>query len=304
MLYEETFTLSVTPRFRLDLTAWALRRRRKNRVDWWDGKRYSRVFVIDNKVSQVVVEQKTETELVVIVKSKSHIKSILPTIVNQLQRMLGTVRKLEEFYQLAKKDRYLKPLAEMLKGVKPPRFPTIFESLINSIACQQVTLDLGILLLNRLAENFGMKFEGTEGIQYAFPRPEDLYKISEEDIKKLGFSYQKARAIIALSQAIIQKKLSLTDMEDVSNEEIVNRLLTIRGIGRWSAEYALLRGFGRLDTFPGDDVGAQNNLKRIFHLDTKPTYEEIKKLTSKWQPYAGLVYFHLLLEKLQGKGLI
>lgn len=304
MLYEETFTLSVTPPFRLDLTAWALRRRLKNHVDWWDGKKYSRVFVIDNKIFQVVVEQKTETELLVIVKSKSHIKSILPTIVNQLQKMLGTDRKLEEFYQLATKDKYLKPLTEILRGVKPPRFPTIFEALVNSIACQQVTLDLGILLLNRLAENFGMKFEDTEGTHYAFPRPEDLYKISEEDIKKLGFSYQKARAILALSQAIMQKKLSLTDMEDVSNEEIVDRLLTIRGIGRWSAEYVLLRGLGRLDTFPGDDVGAQNNLKRIFHLDCKPSYEEIKKLTSKWQPYAGLVYFHLLLEKLQGKGLI
>jgi len=61
---------------------------------------------------------------------------------------------------------------------------------------------------------------------------------------------------------------------------------------------------GRLDTFPGDDIGAQNNLKRIFELDTKPTYEEIKKLTSKWHPYEGLVYFHLLLEKLHLKGVI
>ena len=78
----------------------------------------------------------------------------------------------------------------------------------------------------------------------------------------------------------------------------------IRGIGRWSAEYVLLRGLGRLDAFPGDDIGAQNNLKRIFLLDNKPTYEGIKKLTSRWHPYEGLVYFHLLLEKLHLKGVI
>jgi DNA-3-methyladenine glycosylase II len=218
--------------------------------------------------------------------------------------MLGLEINIARFYDISKNDIHLQLLAKSFLGVKPPRFPTIFEALVNSIACQQVTLDLGILLLNRLAENFGVRFEDSKSIWYAFPRPDDLHKTSEEDIKKLGFSYQKARAIIALSQAIMQKKLSFVDMEDVSSKEIINSLLTNRGIGRWSAEYTLLRGFGRLDTFPGDDVGAQNNLKRIFNLETKPGYEEIKKLTSKWQPYAGLVYFHLLLEKLQLKGVI
>jgi DNA-3-methyladenine glycosylase II len=80
----------------------------------------------------------------------------------------------------------------------------------------------------------------------------------------------------------------------MANEEIVGYLTTLRGIGRWSAEYALLRGLGRLDIFPGDDVGARNNLQRLFHLHTKPDYEEINKLTSQWHPYEGLVYFHLL----------
>jgi DNA-3-methyladenine glycosylase II len=65
----------------------------------------------------------------------------------------------------------------------------------------------------------------------------------------------------------------------MSNEQIVEQLSSIRGIGRWSAEYALLRGFGRIDTFPGDDIGAQNNLERLFHLDKKPDYAEVKKLT-------------------------
>jgi DNA-3-methyladenine glycosylase II len=61
---------------------------------------------------------------------------------------------------------------------------------------------------------------------------------------------------------------------------------------------------GRLDTFPGDDIGAQNNLQRLFHLVDRPNYEQIRELTSRWHPYEGLVYFHLLLEKLRTKGVI
>jgi DNA-3-methyladenine glycosylase II len=93
-------------------------------------------------------------------------------------------------------------------------------------------------------------------------------------------------------------------LERMKNEEVANYLSTVRGIGRWSTEYVLLRGLGRLDTFPGDDIGAQNNLKRLFNLDNKPDYEQIKRLTSRWQPYQGLVYFHLLLDRLQAKGII
>src|SRR5690606_12269717 len=121
----------------------------------------------------------------------SQIGTIQPIIAAKLRYMLGIDRKLEAFYTLTQDDDYLYTLAKTFKGVKPPRFPTIFEAMLNAIACQQITLDLGILLLNRLAENFGKKFEDTTGVQYAFPKPEDLAYLSEEGIKKLGFSYQK-----------------------------------------------------------------------------------------------------------------
>ena len=63
-------------------------------------------------------------------------------------------------------------------------------------------------------------------------------------------------------------------------------------------------GLGRLDSLPGDDIGAQNNLQRLFHLADKPTYEHIGQLTSPWHPYEGFVYFDLLLEKLRAIGVI
>lgn len=306
----KTLTISIPAicPFRLDLTVWALRRRKSNIVDQWNSNQYTRIFVLNNnpvKITAIQEGTNAEPKICVTLKSKKEITShLLKDVKLLLQKMLGITIDLQPFYALADKNDILKPLIGQFPGVKPPRFPSIFEGLINSIACQEVTLDLGILLQNRLSENFGMKFIDNNIASYAFPRPEDLIEVSEEDIKKLGVSYRKAKAIKELAIAIINKKIELANLDKMKNNEVIAYLSSIQGIGRWSAEYVLLRGLGRLDTFPGDDIGAKNNLKRLFCIDKKPDYEEIKKLTSGWHPYEGMVYFYLLLNKLHLKAVI
>jgi len=305
-MVDTRMTLSTASPFRLDLTSWALRRREKNAVDRWDGSRYTRVIAVDSSPVRLTVTQETTgAEPVLIV-------SLHPGAGDQLredtgllvQKILGLTVDLQPFYVLARDNELLRPLVEQFSGVRPPRFPSVFEALVNSIACQQVTLDLGILLLNRLSERFGPAVNDHGTVQHGFPGPADLAEATEEALRQLGFSHQKARAIRELAADVVADRLDLASLASMTNREAVDYLSTIRGIGRWSAEYVLLRGLGRLDTFPGDDVGAQNNLQRLFHLVDKPNYEQIRDLTSPWHPYEGLVYFHLLLEKLQTKGVL
>jgi DNA-3-methyladenine glycosylase II len=186
--------------------------------------------------------------------------------------------------------------------MRPPRFGTVFEGLINSIACQQVTLDLGIMLLNRLSQRFGSHLVDQGAVLHAFPAAADLAAVPEGAIRELGFSRQKARAIQQIAAHVVDTSVDLARLEGLNNDQAVAELSRIHGIGRWSAEYVLLRGLGRLDIFPGDDIGAQNNLQRLFHLVGKPTYDHIRQLTSPWHPYEGVVYFHLLLDKLRANG--
>jgi len=107
-----------------------------------------------------------------------------------------------------------------------------------------------------------------------------------------------------LSINVANNKIDLANLEELTNEEAIELLSSLRGIGRWSAEYVLLRGLGRVDIFPGDDVGAKNSLRRLFHTDKKPSYEDISEMTSRWHPFEGLMYFHLLLDKLHTKGIL
>jgi DNA-3-methyladenine glycosylase II len=76
------------------------------------------------------------------------------------------------------------------------------------------------------------------------------------------------------------------------------------GVGRWTAEYVMLRGLGRLHIFPGDDVGARNKLERFLDIESKLDYEGVARVLARWRPYAGVIYLHLLLDSLSEAGLV
>jgi DNA-3-methyladenine glycosylase II len=255
-----TFSLTPAAPFRLNLTAWALRRRPSNTIDVWDGATYRRVLVIDSQPVAVALSQTGGLK-----HGRLHIElraGRLPpdakrSVTIMLQRMLGLRLNLHSFHRLAARDKRIKLLVQHFRGVKPPRFPTVFESPVNGIAYQQLTLHVGILLLSRLAERFEPAVDGDGAVQHAFSRPVDLAALSPPALRDLGFSTNKARA----------------------------RLHALHGVGRWTAEYVLLRGLGRLDTFPGDDVGARNNLaRRLSLLPPAPrSYQEIRLVGARYR---------------------
>jgi len=293
---ERTFSIGATPPFRLDLTALALRRRPANEIDGWDGATYERTLELDGAAVALAVVQvapPTGPRLEVTVRGAAIDDGVEAAARTALTRLLGLDRDLSGFYDSVAGDPLLGPLAQRFAGVKPPRFPTLFECLVNAIACQQLSLTVGVTLLSRLAAAHGAAAEGSA--RPAFPTPERLAPLAPEQLRPLGFSGAKARSIVALAEAIAGGDLDLEALAAADDEAAVAALMDLRGIGRWSAEYALLRGLGRLHVFPGDDVGARNNLARWLGIDGPLDYAGVAAAVARFQPYAGLVYFHLLL---------
>ena len=160
-------------------------------------------------------------------------------------------------------------------------------------------------MLNRLTAAHGRPVAGDPGGIHAFPAPEDLASTAPDELRALGFSTAKARAILGEATAIVGGTLNLEALANLDNEAAIDALTRLPGVGRWSAEYVLLRGLGRLHVFPADDVGARNTLGRLLHLDGRRLdYEAVTRLIARWHPYAGLVYFHLLLDSLSKAGLV
>jgi DNA-3-methyladenine glycosylase II len=297
-----SFSITPVPPFRLDLTAWAIRRRPVNEMDVWDGESYRRVLAIQDTPVLTSVTQSggADAPRLKVTLCAANIPRFAKTVVTvALERLLGLRIDLRSFYCVAAKGR-LHDLASRFRGLKPPRFPTVWEGLVNGIACQQFSLTSGLIMLNRLTKLCGLPLE--RNAMRVFPRPADLATVAPESLRSLGFSSAKTDELIGLGKRTTSGELDLESIADLENQEAVGRLLELPGVGRWTAEYVLLRGMGRTDVFPGDDVGARNNLARWLHLRKPLDYSRVRRITAKWQPYGGLIYFHLLLDGLERAG--
>jgi DNA-3-methyladenine glycosylase II len=300
-LGRSAFVIDPEPPFRLDLSVWALRRRPGNAIDRWDGTSYRRALALSDEPVGLSVTRAGGLEaphLAVVLIGRGMGGRVEEEVRASIERMLGVRADLSAFYRMAADDTLTGPLVARFRGLKPPRFPTVFESLLNAVACQQLSLEAGLSLLNRLAEAYGPAVSVDGSSIHAFPRPQDLVNLERQALRELGFSLRKAATIIELSRATVAGRLDLESLEHLADDEVVSRLTSLSGIGRWSAEYVLLRGLGRLHVFPGDDVGARNNLARWLGLESPLDYGGVRRAVSRWQPYAGMVYFHLLLDRL------
>ena len=302
------FAIEVRPPFRLDLTVWALRRRPHNTIDIWDGTTYTRTLVAAASPVLVAVHQEPAEEpervwLGVEVRRRGAAPSeaVVVEVRRILEAMLGLEVDLAGFYELAGSDERLAGLAERFRGVRPPRFASVFEALVNAVACQQLSLTVGIHLLDRLAAAYGPEVE-LRGAPPGFPAAERLAAAEPSDLRRLGLSVGKARTIIGLARGVVSETLGLDTLAQADDEHAAAALVSLPGIGRWSAEYVLLRGLGRLGVLPGDDVGARNSLRQRFELPAPAGYDEVAALAKRWWPYGGLVYFHLLLDALARGG--
>lgn len=289
------------PPFRLDLTVWVLRRLPINAIDRWDGHTYRRTLAINGSLAELSVIQTGPPDRPVLgvtvdgIKASARNKSAAEFI---LKRLLGLEIDLSEFYELASAHRKLNALVGRSIGVKPPRFPSVYEALLNGIACQQLSLAVGIHLLNRVSAGYGLTF----GAGHAFPIPAEVARSSVNSLRKLGYSVRKAQNILTLSRDVINGRLDLEGISSLDNESAIERLIGLPGVGRWTAQYVMLRGLGRLDVFPADDVGSQNKLMRWLNLKERPDYDGMLRILDKWRPYRGLVYFLLLLDYQASKG--
>ena len=211
---QATFTLQPRPPFRLDLTVWALRRRPDNVVDRWDDTRtYRRVMntidgLIDVAVCQVGTVEVPELRVTLSGPSARQ-TSTRAVVAEALTRSLGLDVDLSGFYRLANTDSLLAPLSNRFLGLRPPRFLSLIEAVAAAVSCQQLSLTVGIRLLNRLTETYGRS--GPSGAR-AFPEAADLALRSGDELRTLGYSTRKGHVLTALAREIDGGRLDDDDL--------------------------------------------------------------------------------------------
>jgi DNA-3-methyladenine glycosylase II len=160
-----------------------------------------------------------------------------------------------------------------------------FEALAESIIYQQITGKAALTITNRLIEKFAPK---------PFPAPSDILASSEEDLRSVGISRPKALALRDLAEKTIDGLVpTLGELETMSDDDIINHLIQIRGIGRWTAEMLLIFRLGRTDVLPIHDYGVRKGFAIAFGKKELPTPLELQKRGEKWKPYRTVASWYL-----------
>ncbi|MGG3467791.1 DNA-3-methyladenine glycosylase [Neobacillus pocheonensis] len=183
----------------------------------------------------------------------------------------------------------LKELFNQFKGTPLVLDFDLFGSLIKCIIHQQINMTFAYTLTDRFVKTFGYEIDGV----WFFPQPEMAANLRIDQLRELQFSTRKAEYIIGIAKEIVENGLDLDALKANSDEEIFQRLTSIRGIGKWSVENFLLFALGRPNLFPLADIGIQNGLKKLYQLAKKPTFEEMEEYKKDWEPYLSYASLYL-----------
>ena len=274
-------TLEVAPPYSLSLTVQVLRRVRTNIVDQWAEGPYGRALQIGTEEYVLRVRQLDETTLEV--DADRSPEAALPLV----RRMLGLDVDVSQALRLTTADSRLASVVQQFRGLRPPRFASLFETLAMTIPFQQVSLEAGQRFVNRMVARFGK----SRGSLWLFPTAEAIASASIADLRAAGLSAAKATTLREAASRIIAGALSEAHIERLPSDEALRLLDHLPGIGPWTAGVILLRGFGRLDVFPHGDVAARRTLSHLLGGTSPIDDAGEADLLERLGPYRGLVYF-------------
>jgi DNA-3-methyladenine glycosylase II len=159
----------------------------------------------------------------------------------------------------------------------------LFEALVESIVSQQLSVKAADTIYGRVLALGGGKLLG----------PKQLAEVPEETLRKAGLSGQKVRYVHDLCKKVADGSVKLTELEKLGDEEVIERLRLVKGVGRWTAEMFLMFRLGRPDVLPIQDLGIQKGMMKLYKLRTDPTPDKMVKLAKKWRPYRSIACWYL-----------
>jgi len=204
------------------------------------------------------------------------------------------------FYKEVKNDPAMHQITQQLYGLKNPTTPTVFESLVDSIVEQQISIKVAHTIEQRLAKKFGETLTIDGNTYFAYPPPQNIAGASISEIQQVGLSMRKAEYIHGAAQLIVDGKLDLEQMKNEKNpERIIAELDEIKGIGVWTAELTMLRGMQKLDALPADDFGIRRVISRYYCSGRPIKAAEAREIATAWGRWKGLAAYYLIIAEVK-----
>jgi DNA-3-methyladenine glycosylase II len=270
-------------------------------VDRFDGRTYRRLLAVGRGAVLATVEQSggaTNPKLLVTLEGPGadspRARAAAERLVNGA---LGAATDLSLFYRAARLDPLLSPLVRRFRGLKIGGYPSLWEALVTAVLTQQINLSFAFSIRAHLATAFARSRTVRGEKYFAFPLPEAIAAAGERGLEGFRMSANKIGTVVRLARAFSSGRLSEEEIAILPEEAAVERLTEIKGIGRWTAETALLRGLARADAFPAGDLGIVKYLAEgLFEHGRRATESEMRIYAERWRPWRGLALVYAWAE--------
>ncbi|MDB5221792.1 MAG: DNA-3-methyladenine glycosylase 2 family protein [Chitinophagaceae bacterium] len=176
------------------------------------------------------------------------------------------------------KDKKFKKILELQEPFILQSRKKVYLHLCSSIISQQLSTKVAKVIFNRFLDLFGKKE----------PTAKEILEIPVEKFRSIGFSNAKASYVHNVCKFFVENNLTDARLHKMSNEEVIDLLTQIKGVGRWTVEMILMFTLGREDVFAVDDLGIQQSITKLYKLDSsdkKLMKEKMLQISAKWSPY-------------------
>lgn len=186
---------------------------------------------------------------------------------------------------LKQADPILRPVIESAPLPTITPHTNYYQELVESIISQQLSVKVAATILKRFKELFSEDF----------PSPESILTKDIETFRSVGLSRQKASYIQDLAMKVIDGTVVFSHLDSLSNQEVVDELVQIKGVGVWTVHMFLMFCMGRLDVLPTGDLGIRNGVQKLYGLSEKPDPEMIERIANEhsWHPYESLASWYV-----------
>ena len=216
--------------------------------------------------------------------------------------LLGVDQDLAPFYELGRADQAMAGLVEQFYGLHLPHTASVFEALVLAVLGQQISTSVARIIRTLLIETFGPSAEFDGETYYAFPRPASIWASSPAELHTMKLTQRKSEYVHGLAGSALDPEMGLERLEELTDREIVEKLVALRGVGMWTAQWALIRAVGRPDALPLGDLALRRVVSRLFMDGEDVNDAKVEEIAQRWSPYRTYATVYLFSALRTGAG--
>ncbi|WP_032113763.1 DNA-3-methyladenine glycosylase 2 family protein [Candidatus Paracaedibacter symbiosus] len=253
-------------------------------AEWVTENFYARTVRLGNHKGWIKVSHAPQKNALLL-EFTHNLTAVLPALLGRIRNLFDLSARPDLINAQLMQDKLLEKIVYANPGLRVPGAFDGFELAVRAILGQQITIKAATTLACRFVEAFGEKLDTPfPELHYLSPTAESIAKATVDDIAKLGIVSARAKSIIALAQAFISGELRLE--VGMHLDKIIKQLVSLPGIGQWTAHYIAMRAMRWPDAFPKEDIAVRNNLGGV-------TAKQAEEMSQAWRPWRSYAVLHI-----------